>query len=162
MVDSALTAEAVIVGGHTHLVRPSLIHGDPVAGVRAVGVEIENKELYEIFGDMIYGEGLTYSLPQCVLELLRDKKLTFSSAESCTGGMIASAITDLPGSSEVFLYGAVTYANSAKVNALGVYATHNAKGDKVVVVFLLKLLEEGCLFALGHILFLRDDLDLRI
>lgn len=77
-------------------------------------------ELYEIFGDMIYGEGLTYSLPQCVLELLRDKKLTFSSAESCTGGMIASAITDLSGSSEVFIYGAVTYANSAKVMAVDV------------------------------------------
>ncbi len=78
------------------------------------------KELYDIFGDMIYGEGLTYSLPECVLELLREKKLTFSSAESCTGGMIASAITDLPGSSEVFLYGAVTYANSAKVMAVDV------------------------------------------
>lgn len=78
------------------------------------------KEIYEIFGDLIYGEGLTYSLPQCVLDLLREKKLTFASAESCTGGMIASAITDLSGSSEVFLYGAVTYANSAKVNALGV------------------------------------------
>ncbi len=77
-------------------------------------------ELYDIFGDMIYGEGLTYSLPQCVLELLRDKKLTFSSAESCTGGMIASAITDLSGSSEVFIYGAVTYANSAKVMAVDV------------------------------------------
>ena len=77
-------------------------------------------ELYDIFGDMIYGEGLTYSLPQCVLELLRDKKLTFSSAESCTGGMIASAITDLSGSSEVFLYGAVTYANSSKVMAVDV------------------------------------------
>ncbi len=78
------------------------------------------KEIYEIFSDLIYGEGLTYSLPQCVLDLLREKKLTFASAESCTGGMIASAITDLSGSSEVFLYGAVTYANSAKVNALGV------------------------------------------
>ncbi|MBR6720010.1 MAG: competence/damage-inducible protein A [Clostridia bacterium] len=78
------------------------------------------KEIYEIFGDLIYGEGLTYSLPQCILDLLRKKKLTFASAESCTGGMIASAITDLSGSSEVFLYGAVTYANSAKVNALGV------------------------------------------
>ncbi|MDO5479875.1 MAG: nicotinamide-nucleotide amidohydrolase family protein, partial [Clostridia bacterium] len=78
------------------------------------------REIYEIFGDLIYGEGLTYSLPQCVLDLLREKKLTFASAESCTGGMIASAITDLSGSSEVFLYGAVTYANSAKVNALGV------------------------------------------
>ena len=86
-------------------------------------------ELYDIFGDMIYGEGLSYSLPQCVLDLLREKKLTFSSAESCTGGMIASAITDLPGSSEVFLYGAVTYANSAKFNALGVSEeTLNTKG----------------------------------
>lgn len=94
-------------------------------------------ELYDIFGDMIYGEGLTYSLPQCVLELLRDKKLTFSSAESCTGGMIASAITDLSGSSEVFIYGAVTYANSAKVMAVDVspetLEKHGAVSEETVL-----------------------------
>ncbi len=77
-------------------------------------------EIYEIFGDNIYGEGLSYSLPECVLSLLSERNLTLATAESCTGGMIASAITDLPGSSKIFLEGAVTYANSAKINSLGV------------------------------------------
>ncbi len=94
-------------------------------------------ELSEIFSDKIYGEGLSYSLPQAVLDILTERNLTFSSAESCTGGMIASAITDLSGSSKVFLYGAVTYANSAKENALGVKAetlkAHGAVSEETVL-----------------------------
>ncbi len=77
-------------------------------------------ELYSIFGDNIYSEDLDSSLPKCVLSLLKEKNKTLSIAESCTGGMVSSAITDLEGASEVFLYGAVTYANSAKISALGV------------------------------------------
>ncbi len=94
-------------------------------------------ELFEIFSDKIYGEGLSYSLPQAVLDLLCERNLTFSSAESCTGGMIASAITDLSGSSKVFLYGAVTYANSAKEQALGVspetLEKHGAVSEETVL-----------------------------
>lgn len=78
------------------------------------------KELYARFGDTIYGEGRDMSLPQCVLQLLSQKGYTLAIAESCTGGMVSSAITDLPGASSVFLYGAVTYANEAKVRALAV------------------------------------------
>lgn len=77
-------------------------------------------EIYELLGEYIYSEGLGASLPSSVLHLLKERKLTFATAESCTGGMISAAITDLPGSSDVFLYGAVTYANSAKMSALSV------------------------------------------
>lgn len=77
-------------------------------------------EIYELLGEYIYSEGLGASLPSSVLHLLKERKLTFAAAESCTGGMISAAITDLPGSSDVFLYGAVTYANSAKMSALSV------------------------------------------
>lgn len=49
-----------------------------------------------------------------------EKKLTISTAESCTGGMIASYLINYPGISEVFLEGAVTYSNEAKHNRLGV------------------------------------------
>jgi PncC family amidohydrolase len=52
--------------------------------------------------------------------LLSGRGLTLALAESCTGGLIGSLITDVPGSSDYFLGGAVTYAYSAKQNLLGV------------------------------------------
>jgi len=52
--------------------------------------------------------------------LLRDSGLTLALAESCSGGLISKRITDIPGSSDYFLLGAVTYANSAKTGVLGV------------------------------------------
>jgi nicotinamide-nucleotide amidase len=59
----------------------------------------------------------------CVLaRLFREKKVTLSLAESCTGGMIASRITAMAGSSAYFLEGNVTYSNEAKTRMLGVPA----------------------------------------
>ena len=55
-----------------------------------------------------------------IIEKLIEKKIVVSTAESCTGGMIASAITDVPGSSAIFGYGMVTYSNEAKRMILGV------------------------------------------
>ena len=55
-----------------------------------------------------------------VIELFKENGDTLSFAESCTGGMIAAAVTDIAGASEVFWGSAVTYANSAKKNVLGV------------------------------------------
>ena len=57
-----------------------------------------------------------------VVDLLRARKQTLALAESCTGGLIASRITDVPGASEIFLGGVVSYANSAKEKFLGVRA----------------------------------------
>jgi len=51
---------------------------------------------------------------------LRDKKWKLATAESCTGGMISTAITDKAGSSEIFDRGFVTYSNEAKMEMLGV------------------------------------------
>jgi PncC family amidohydrolase len=53
-------------------------------------------------------------------EVLRARKLTLALAESCTGGLIASLVTDVPGSSEYFLASLVTYDNGAKTALLGV------------------------------------------
>ncbi len=53
---------------------------------------------------------------------LKERSLTVTTAESCTGGMIAGAITSVPGSSDCFGYGFVTYANEAKSNLIGVKA----------------------------------------
>ncbi len=57
-----------------------------------------------------------------VVQLLKERKLILSTAESCTGGLISAEITSVPGSSEVFGYGFVTYANEAKMKLLGVRA----------------------------------------
>ena len=55
-----------------------------------------------------------------VVQKLIEKGITVATAESCTGGKIASAITDVPGSSSIFGYGMVTYSNDAKMKILGV------------------------------------------
>jgi len=62
------------------------------------------------------------TLPGVVVAALIDKGQTLALAESCTGGTLAGAITDVSGSSAVFSYGWVTYANQAKVEQLGVDA----------------------------------------
>ncbi|MEM8851994.1 MAG: CinA family protein [Pseudomonadota bacterium] len=57
---------------------------------------------------------------EALLRTCLARGLTVATAESCTGGMVAAALTDLPGSSAMFLWGAVTYSNAAKRDMLGV------------------------------------------
>jgi nicotinamide-nucleotide amidase len=77
------------------------------------------QQLDELFGDHIIGEGDSL-LAERVLELLRERGQTLATAESCTGGLIASMLTRIPGSSDAFHAGFVTYANDIKHNVLGV------------------------------------------
>ena len=60
------------------------------------------------------------SLAERVVAAMREKGKTCATAESCTGGGVGSAITSVAGSSAVFQGGVISYANSAKVNVLGV------------------------------------------
>ena len=68
-------------------------------------------------------------------ELLRARGLTLAVAESCTGGKLADAITDVPGSSDYFLGGVVSYSNGAKERLLGVdtdlLVSHGAVSEPV-------------------------------
>jgi nicotinamide-nucleotide amidase len=70
----------------------------------------------------IYAEG-TETMEQAVVRLARAARKMVATAESCTGGEVASRITDVPHSSEMFNYGWVTYANLSKMSELGVPAT---------------------------------------
>ncbi|MFN2466424.1 MAG: CinA family protein [Candidatus Dormibacteria bacterium] len=68
---------------------------------------------------MIEGSSLSPVLAP-LQKALRERRLTICAAESCTGGLVCAALTDLPGSSEYFMGGVVTYANDAKMGLLGV------------------------------------------
>jgi nicotinamide-nucleotide amidase len=60
------------------------------------------------------------TLEEVLVKLLANRKETLAIAESCTGGLLANRITNVPGSSEVFLAGYICYANEAKIDTLGV------------------------------------------
>lgn len=77
------------------------------------------REVRGIFGDLIYGADVG-SLEEVVLAALKERWLTVSCAESCTGGLIAKRLTDLPGASAAFKGGAVTYWSENKRSLLGV------------------------------------------
>lgn len=77
------------------------------------------EQLQELFGDHIIGRGDTL-LAERVLQLLRERGATLTTAESCTGGLIASMLTRIAGSSDAFHAGFVTYANAIKHSVLGV------------------------------------------
>ncbi|MDB2111307.1 competence/damage-inducible protein A [Clostridium paraputrificum] len=78
------------------------------------------EEIKRVFNLDCYGEGEELTIEEVLGKLLVDRKLTISTAESCTGGMIASRLINYPGISEVFLEGAVTYSNEAKERTLNV------------------------------------------
>ncbi len=87
--------------------------------------EVENRlrrielKIRRRFGRAIYGEGQE-TLEEAVGRLLRRRKETLATAESCTGGLLAEKITRVPGSSDYFLQGVVTYSNESKRRVLGV------------------------------------------
>ncbi|MDR2702840.1 MAG: competence/damage-inducible protein A [Cellulomonadaceae bacterium] len=75
-------------------------------------------QLKDQFQDYLYSTDL--DLQTALVQTLKEKQLTIATAESCTGGRIAAKITAVAGSSDVFGYGVVSYANSAKMEVLGV------------------------------------------
>ena len=82
--------------------------------LRPLMAQIEDK-----LGDLVYGVDVD-CIEQSVLKLLREKNMSFSAAESCTGGDVAKRFTDMPGASSFFLGGVVTYTNGAKAKLLGI------------------------------------------
>jgi nicotinamide-nucleotide amidase len=92
--------------------------GDSIETLSTEAEEL-TKKLYERVGQFIYGYGED-PLEVAVGNMLRDKKLTVSVAESCTGGYLSHLITSVPGSSEYFLGSMIPYAYEIKMRQLGV------------------------------------------
>lgn len=76
----------------------------------------------EKLGDAIFTDQ-EEDLGEVVGQILRDKGMTVATAESCTGGMLGKMMTDVPGSSDYYLGGVVSYSNDLKVDFLGVNET---------------------------------------
>lgn len=78
-------------------------------------------ELNKIIPEYIYSENTEF-IQEVIGEMLRNKKATLSTAESCTGGFIAHLITEVAGSSDYYQGSILSYANEVKINQLGVNA----------------------------------------
>ena len=76
-------------------------------------------EVLSIVGDCVYGVDVA-SLESVCLSLLKERGKTLAVAESCTGGLLAKRLTDVPGASASFLGGVVSYTNGVKANILNV------------------------------------------
>lgn len=85
----------------------------------ALAIQAGREVVIRRFGRNLVSEDGT-SLEAMVVRMLSARGLKMATAESCTGGLIANRITDVPGSSAVFTHGFVTYANEAKRDLLGV------------------------------------------
>ena len=100
---------------------------------RAVLEEVEIKVLAVVGQHLVSHVG--EPIEQVVVQRLRQADKTLALAESCTGGLLASRITDVPGASEVLLEGFVTYSNAAKTRSVlvpeGLIAAHGAVSDLV-------------------------------
>ena len=83
--------------------------------------ELESK-IAKRCGQYLYGYGDDNSLAQVVMTKLREKHLTITAAESLTGGQLQAALTSIPGASQAFMGGFVTYANYAKEKLLAIPA----------------------------------------
>lgn len=78
------------------------------------------KELKNRFGNSIYTTDENVTLEETVVNLLKEKELTLTTAESCTGGMLGARLTNVPGVSDVYKQGFITYSNRAKRKMLDV------------------------------------------
>ncbi|MBB5350135.1 nicotinamide-nucleotide amidase [Haloferula luteola] len=119
--------------------------------VRLIGsqeaIDVGRARVMQSFSQQCFSEA-GESLEEVVVKAMRVAGLKLATAESCTGGLIASRVTDVPGASAVLTHGWVTYANEAKMAELGVpaevLAEHGAVSEAVAAA-----MAEGALKASG-------------
>jgi nicotinamide-nucleotide amidase len=97
-------------------------------------LEAAVQQLVEVLGRSVYSTD-GRAIEEVIGDMLRERAMTVAVAESCTGGLLASRITDVPGSSDYFDRGVVCYSNEAKSELLGVpaelIAAHGAVSEPV-------------------------------
>jgi len=106
------------------------------ASIGAARLEAAMRELAQVFGEDAYAQD-EGSMEEVVGNLLRDRRYTVAAAESCTGGLLTSRLTDVAGSSAYVQLSIVAYSNAAKTALLGVPAalitSHGAVSEPVAV-----------------------------
>jgi len=97
-------------------------------------LDVMERAFREVLGEDVAAVDVG-DLPEVVLEELRGREQTLAVAESCTGGLLSAHLTDVPGASEVFLGGVVSYSNEAKEHLIGVphemLVEHGAVSEEV-------------------------------
>lgn len=96
-----VTAKAKSLEEAEEMIQPVIAHAREKLGEYVYGIDVECVE-------------------ESVIQLLKEKGMSFAAAESCTGGDVARRFTDIPGASAFFLGGVVTYTNEAKARMLGI------------------------------------------
>ena len=142
-VDAQLAAVTGLEYGYcAHIGEVDLrLIGDAKALAEGRKITLEQFESYLISEDGA-------SMEKTVVRLLGQRGMTLATAESCTGGLTASRLTDVAGSSEVFTHGFVTYANEAKISMLGVSA-QDLENYGAVSEIVAQQMAEGALKASG-------------
>jgi len=108
------TAQQTIIGVRIHAFGPTRDEARRL-------LDADAAEIRRRLGDLVFGED-DETLAHAVAKRLFETKRTVATAESCTGGLIAKSLTDIPGSSEYFLNGFVTYSNESKTRLIEVPA----------------------------------------
>lgn len=120
--------------------------GDDAEATRATA-EALTADLRERLGALVVGEG-ALSTAELLIEKVRSRGYTLGTAESCTGGRIASAITAVPGCSDIFAGGIVAYSNEVKHNVLGV-SRQVLDSEGAVSSPVVEAMTEGAVRSLG-------------
>ncbi|MFI3228667.1 MAG: CinA family protein [Bacillota bacterium] len=120
-----------------------------------ISIDSEQEDICDVldaFEEEIYstdGKGLAETLVETLLE----EELIIATAESCTGGMIASSIVSVPNASNVFGEGIVSYSNQAKIDRLGVDSNtldlHGAVSKETAIEMVNGLIENGANIAVA-------------
>jgi len=110
--------KTTILGGAGQVELHLVAHGDGDREAEARIDELARPLEAALQGRIFSDDGR--ELPRVVIDLLRERRLTLALAESCTGGLLAARLTEVPGASAVLERAVVAYANQAKVEALGV------------------------------------------
>jgi nicotinamide-nucleotide amidase len=117
------TAQQLIIGIRIHA------HGETREAAQSL-LDATAADVRARLGTFVFGED-NDTLSSAVVRMLIEQRKTVSTAESCTGGLIAKSLTDVAGSSACFIDGVVTYSNAAKTRLLGVPAEMIARHGAV-------------------------------